>query len=220
MWAEIAPSRLLLAASEVEVASPFLEPFRAIVNGVRGTQTENGFAISADVIPLREPIESVPAVNLTEIRFAVLDSPTVGDLVQEQQPRLVLFPCGQFDLRITDVSIAHSPIQRFLGDAPRRMTNSGSLTQRGGGVFTSNDGRMALDTANEALSFAAGRWVGFTLIEGINNEDAVCWFRWGATKMSPARQLGWFDPRHSDWLTSLGDGLLRSLLKNAPDVAF
>jgi hypothetical protein len=66
-----------------------------------------------------------------------------------------------------------------------------------------------LDTTHEVLSFAAGRWVGFTLVEGFDDGGVRRWFQWGTTRMSePVYTPTWFDAKHPDWLSPLCDGLL------------
>ena len=213
VWGEVLPNPpQWLTAAEVEITSPdHLEPFPAILGGIRGTQANGALVFSADLIPLREPIESAPAKDVKEVTFALLDSPVTENLVREQRPEIVTFPCGKFDVSLTDPTTAHREIAEVLGSSPHVLSNSGKIQERNGQVFTSNAARIALDAMHDALSFAAGRWVGIVLVQAVNVAGEPVWSRWGTGRMSAApSQSSWYDPGHPDWIQPLCDGLLQA----------
>jgi hypothetical protein len=213
VWGEVLPTApQWLAAAEVEITSPgHLEPFPAVLGGLRGTQANGALVFSAELIPLRDPIESAPAKEVKEVTFALLDSPVTENLVREQRPGVVTFPCGQFDISLTDPTTAHCEIADILGSSPHVLSNSGTIRERNGQVFSSNAARIALDTMHDALSFAAGRWVGITLVHAVNAAGEPVWFRWGAGRMSAASsQSSWYDPGHTEWIQPLCNGLLQA----------
>jgi hypothetical protein len=170
---------------------------------------EGSLSFSAELASLRVPIESVPAKGLKEVTFALLDSPITGDLVAEQRPNTVTIPCGQFEVKVTEPTQAHLGVAKALGSSPHRLSNSVTIAERGGQLFSSNMARAVLDTFHDALSFAAGRWVGMTLVEATDPSGELKWFRWGTTRMSgTAPEPSWYDPRNPEWLRPLCDGLL------------
>ena len=64
---------------------------------------------------------------------------------------------------------------------------------------------------HDALSFAAGYWVGIVLVQAVNAASELVWFRWGTSRMSTSSpQSNWYDPRHPQWIQFLCDGLLRA----------
>jgi hypothetical protein len=212
VWAEVVPATpRWLSQAAVEITSPgHLEPFPAVLGGLSGKQKGGSLSFSAEVVPLRVPIESVPAKGLKEVTFALLDSPITGDLVSEQRPKTVTFPCGQFEVKVTEPTKTHLGVADALGSSPHRLSNSATITERSGQLFSSDVARIALDTLHTALSFAAGRWVGMTLVEATGASTHPTWFRWGTTRMSGAsREPSWYDPRHAEWLQPLCDALLQ-----------
>jgi len=112
---------------------------------------------------------------------------------------------------VKDPTEIHFRVPTTLGLSPHTLSNSGTITKRNGQVFSSEAVCIALDILHDALSFAAGRWVGITLVEASDISGASAWFRWGTTRMSGAStQDNWHDPRHPEWLVPLCDGLLRA----------
>jgi hypothetical protein len=151
VWGEVFPTAAgWLNAAEVEISSPgHLEPFPAVLGGLRGTQANGALAFSAELIPLRDPIESAPAKGVREVTFVLLDSPVTENLVREQRPEVVTFPCGQFDTSLTDPTSAHREIADVLGSSPHVLSNSGTIRERNGQAFSSNAARIALDTMHD-----------------------------------------------------------------------
>src|SRR5277367_2045138 len=105
--------------------------------------------MSAEVKPLRSLIESVPASGLTEVSFALLDSPLTGNLASEQGPELVAFPCGQFDIKISTPVAAHMQVRNTLGPLPHVLSESASMTHRNGRTFNSDAARIVLGTVHD-----------------------------------------------------------------------
>jgi hypothetical protein len=198
--------------AKLEVTSPgHLEPFPARLSGIRGIQANGACAFSAKLTPLCEPIESAPTKELKEVTFALLDSPVTGDQVRGQRPEIVTFPCGHFDVGLTDPTTAHREIVDVLGSSPHVLSDSGTIRERTGQAFSSDEARIALDTIHEALSFAAGRWVGITLVQAFNAAGEPVWFRWGTGKMSAASsQARWYSPRHPEWIQPLCDAMFQA----------
>jgi hypothetical protein len=213
VWGEVLPTApRWLTAAEVEITSPgHLEPFPAVLGGISGTTVNGVLSFSAELTPMRQPIESAPAKELKEVTFALLDSPVTGNLVREQRPEVVTFPCGQFDISLTDPTTAHREIANALGPSPHVLSNSGTIRERNGHAFSSNAARIAVDTLHDALSFAAGSWVGVVLVQAVNASGEPVWSRWGTSRMSAASsQSGWYDPGHPQWIQPLCDGLLQA----------
>ncbi len=90
VWGEVIPTApRWLANAEVEVTAPgHLEPFPAALGGIRSTPVNGVLTFSAEVIPLRDPIESAPVKKIKEVTFALLDSPVTGNLLREQRPEV------------------------------------------------------------------------------------------------------------------------------------
>jgi hypothetical protein len=169
-------------------------------------------SFSAELSTLRTPIESVKAKGLSAVTFALLDSPIIGDLLPEQPATEVNLRFGQFEAKITRPVEAHMALTEVLGTFPHRLTNSGSMTQMSGQPFNSSHARATLDTLHDALSFAAGRWIGITLVQNHSAEAEAKpkWFRWGTTRMSgTSNQPGWYDPQHPEWLLPLCDAFFK-----------
>jgi hypothetical protein len=210
VWAEVSASKFSMASSEVEVSSVgHLETFPGSFGG--GTLAQDGgiLTISAYLLPLQEPIQSSPVLGLKEVAFALLDSPLTADVISDQRPRTVTFPCGQFDVVITEPVDAHRQVGETLGRDPHRLSNSGTIRERNGQLFSSKTAQLALDTVHDALSFAAGRWAGITLVEGRDVHGDVTWFRWGTSRMTRTSvHHSWYDPWHTEWITTLCDGFL------------
>src|ERR1039458_10208906 len=82
VWGEVVPtSPQWLAAAEVEITSAgHLEPFPAVLGGLSGTTMNGVLSFSAELTPLRQPIESAPANELKEVTVALLDAPVTGNL--------------------------------------------------------------------------------------------------------------------------------------------
>lgn len=142
----------------------------------------------------------------------MLDSPVTGNLVREQRPKVITFPCGQFDISLTDPTTAHRKIADVLGSSPHVLSNSGTIKERNGQAFSSNAASIAIGTIHDALSFTAGRWVGIVLVQAVNSGGEPVWFLWGTTRMSAAASShpNWYDPRHPQWIQPLCDGLLHA----------
>jgi hypothetical protein len=213
VWGEVVPtSPQWLAAAEVEITSAgHLEPFPAVLGGLSGTTMNGVLSFSAELTPLRQPIESAPANELKEVTFALLDSPVTGNLIREQRPEVVRFPCGQFDISLTDPTASHRKIAEVLRSSPHVLSNSGTIRERSGQVFSSNIARIAIDTIHDTLSFAVGGWVGIVLVQGTNTAGEPIWFRWGTSRMTAApSQPGWYDPGHPHWIQPLCDGMLNA----------
>lgn len=160
--------------------------------------------------PTTVPIESAPARDLAQITLALLDSPISKDFdVFGPRRDNVILRCNGFEVTITPPSIAHEQVSRRLGSSPHRLTETVSIT-RPGELFKSREARRTLDILHDALSFAAGRWSGMTLVEGRDASDQQVWSRWGTTRMSTAPTgASWFDPEHPEWLESLCDSFRR-----------
>jgi hypothetical protein len=209
IWAEVTPQIPWLNQMEVEISSSALSAFPAVLSGYKWTQTEGRTVSAAGVLPLRDPIESSSSIELRQITLALLDSPTVDNVVRPQLPRSVTLPCGQFDITIAEASNSHRQIAESLGSGTHQLTNSCLIVQRNGQPFSVTAGTVVLDTLHDALSIAAGRWVGITLVEATGIDGATRWLRWGTGKMSDGSpERNWFDAGHPEWMTKLCDALL------------
>jgi hypothetical protein len=165
---------------------------------------------SLQIHPQRQPVESAPAQGLKELAFALIDCPFPRPKpMTETSVSPLTFSCGQFDVTVGPPSSPHVEIADSFGRAPRTLTHSCTLKEHNGNIFTSDAARVALDTSVEALSFAAGRWIGVCLVEGRDENDAQKWFRWGRTRISePVDAASWFDLASSEWLSLVANGLL------------
>lgn len=213
VWGEVFPTGVeWLMPAEVQITSPgHLKPFDAVLGGITGGQMNGTSAFSAELKSLSEPLESAPAKQVKEVTFALLDSPVTGNVVREQRPKVAAFPCGRFDISLTDLSTAHREVADVVGSSPHILSDSGTIRERNGQAFSSDDARIALDTLHDALSFAAGRWVGIALVHAVNADGEPVWSRWGTSRMSSASpQPSWYDPRHPEWIQPLCDALLQA----------
>jgi len=212
LWIEFEPASgsWSVTGSELTVtADGRLEPFQAFMGGLGGKQSKGSFSFVGRLVPVQEPIESVRVKGISEIVLALLDSPIFNDLVREQRRAKLVFPCGGFVVTVTPPIPVHERLSEKLGASPHRLTETVSIT-RPGEPFSSKEGRAALDVLHDALSFAAGRWVGMTAAQGLDSAGKEVWFRWGTTRMTAApRGASWFDPQHPEWLDPLCDSFLR-----------
>lgn len=210
VWGELLPKGMRwLAGTELSIASPGnFEPFHAVLGGISAIQANGITTISAELTPLHQPIQSAPARELNEVVFALLDSPVTGNLLAERRPNVVTFPCGELDVRLTTPVGAHREIADIFGSSPHVLSDSGTMRDPNSHLFSSERASMALDTMHDALSFAAGRWIGIALVQAVNAEGVPVWSRWGTGKVSEASsQMSWYDPGHPEWLQQLCHGL-------------
>ena len=209
IWAEVTPRGHWPNQVEVEVCCPALRSFPAVISGYKWTQTEGCTISAAGVLPLRDPVESSSTIELKQVTFALLDSPTVDDVIRPQLPTSVTLPCGQFAVTIAEPFESHRQTAESLGPGPRRLTNSGVIVQRNGQPFSVDLARVVLDTLHDVLSIASGRWVGITLVEATGIDGFARWFRWGTGRMTDASPVrNWFDAGHPEWMIKLCDALL------------
>ena len=115
VWAEIVPERPIIAGMEVSVSAPSnLEPFSGLLGGLTMAHTGGALLLSATMMPLTTPLESVPKKNLKALTFALLDSPITGDLIREQSAKNVTLSCGMLTLNITEPTKAHLAVAKAL----------------------------------------------------------------------------------------------------------
>jgi hypothetical protein len=160
----------------------------------------------------REPLESVDANNLQQVVFALLDCPwPERDLERPggSPLRPFTFRCAEFDIKLGAPVAVHEAVTKDLGSIPRALTHTGTLQRQNGRAFQSKTGQVALGAALDAVSFAAGRWIAQTLVEGLDAAGTPRWFLWGTTRVSPpTTTYTWFHPDHPEWLTLACNGLL------------
>jgi hypothetical protein len=195
--------------TELELTAPgVLQPFPVSMSGIHMAMQDGMMTACAVVDPLREPIESVAAPALQHVSCAVLDSPISKHGLHTSGGAFTI-RCAQFEAVFAPPSDTHSAIANELGSTPHMLSQSITLRECGGHPFGSSCASTAINTIHDILSFAAGRWVGLTLIEGFDSSGKRGWFQFGTTKSSEAyRQVSWFDQDHPEWLNGLCDGLL------------
>jgi hypothetical protein len=209
IWLETSPeAQKWPASADVEVIAPgVLQPFPASTGGISIVMQNGSPGFCLPIDPSRVPLESLPAGGLKSVTFGVLDSPLVKSITQSPQ---IIMHCAQFDVLVAEPSQAHLEIAKLLGSTPHNLNQSGTLYDPNGQLFSSDMAVAALSTIHEVLSFAAGRWIGMTLVDGLDPAGKRAWFRLGTTRMSePTYAPNWFDPDHPEWLTNLCDGLLQ-----------
>lgn len=196
----------------VKVFAKGLKPFEAQCAGPQLRQSGGALAVSERFILSREPLESVKANNLKQVVFALLDCPFPKGNARESggvSLRPFAFRCAQFDIKLGAPVAAHQAVTKDLGSIPRTVTHTGTLQQQDGSAFDSETGQVALGTAADAVSFAAGRWIAQSQVEGLDETGSRKWFLWGTSRVSPpTTTYSWFHPDHPEWLTLACNGLL------------
>ena len=208
IWIEAPPAaQKWPAGTAVEVVAPgVLTAFPASVGGICLTMHGGVASACLPISPSMSPLDSVPADNLQTVSFAVLDCPFAQSV--RRTPEIVL-RCAQFDATLTDPSDSHRQLAAALGSTPHALNQTCTLRERSGQSFSSGTAVPALNTLHDVLSFAAGRWIGFALVEGRDESNRRVWFRLGTTRINePSYSPCWFDESHPEWLSGLCDGLL------------
>jgi hypothetical protein len=196
----------------VKVSAKGLKPFEAHSAGTQLRQSGGALTVSERFDSSQEPLESVKVSNLKQVVFALLDCPfPKGDTRWPSGPPLrpFTFHCAQFDIELGAPVAAHQAITRDLGSIPKALTHTGTLQRRDGSAFESEAGQVALGAAFDVVSFAAGRWIAQSFVEGLDETGTRRWFLWGTSRVSPPTTThSWFHPDHPEWLTLACDGLL------------
>jgi hypothetical protein len=90
------------------------------------------------------------------------------------------------------------------------VTHSCIVRRANGSALSSSAATELLGILQDALSFAAGRWVGMAFVAGFNRDGEVAWKCWGAGRLHPrlSEDGTWFDRRHGDSLLGVLCGAL------------
>src|ERR1035437_1011344 len=90
------------------------------------------------------------------------------------------------------------------------VTHSCTLSKHTRADFSSKDAQAFLVVLHDALSFAAGQWVGQVFVGGFDSREQMVWQQWGTGRLHP--HLGhvdtWFDRHHGNTLGEILPGLL------------
>ncbi len=139
VWGEVAPGSLQwLGGIEAELSAPdrFVS-FPALLGGLSGTTVNGRLSFSAEITPLRQPIEGAPVSDLAIVTFALLNSPVTGNRVPRNQAKSFRFSCGQFDISVGELTDAHREIAKTVGPLPHTLSNSGTIRDSNGATFSS-----------------------------------------------------------------------------------
>jgi len=101
-----------------------------------------------------------------------------------------------------DAEAAQSPFYSVTHSCTVRRANSSA--------FSSSTATELLGILQDALSFAAGRWVGTAFVAGFDSDGDVGWKCWGVGRLHPriSEDGTWFDRHHGDSLPGVLCGAL------------
>src|SRR5581483_1857862 len=90
------------------------------------------------------------------------------------------------------------------------VTHSCTVCRADGTAFSSDVVWELLSVLQDALSFAAGRWVGTAFATGVGTDGGVVWKCWGVGRLHPrlSEDGTWFDHYHGNSLDALLSGAL------------
>lgn len=195
------------AGTEVDVIpAQRLQPFKAqtgrpIIKGSADT-----IQLVMPLFPLPSPLEFLPSQGIKWLGFGLLNCPfpksqSPSPQADKIEPMVIQF-CG-FVARISEVDELWGAINEQLGPVPNKVTHSVFLERADSECFDSSVADSALRTLQRTLSFAAGRWVGLSLVASSSVQE---WGKWGCTQASPPITTpSWFDGESSSWLSTLAD---------------
>lgn len=212
---ETAPRPLLLI--QITGLDPWiaLRPQRKFeLQLVRAGITCNAFiASSTDGVisftPHTEPVTVGASQSLTCVSFDLINFPHFWAM---DSPTTKL-PDDHLDIRAGDWELYVRPQRQTDETAVFRSTLyavTHSCTLRRNALFTSDDTQAFLALLHDALSFAAGQWVGQVFVRGFDQDERQVWEQWGTGRLHPHLGPGhtWFDLHHGHALAALLPGML------------
>jgi len=159
--------------------------------------------------PHSEPITVGASQSLTRVEFDLINFPHFWAM---DSPTTKL-PDDHLDIRAEGWEIHVRPHRQGAETAAFRSTLfavTHSCTLRKSPIFTSDEVQAFLGLLHDALSFAAGQWVGQVFVRGFDQDNRLAWEQWGSGRVHP--HLGpvhnWFDLHHGHVLAAILPGMV------------
>jgi len=159
--------------------------------------------------PHSEPITVGASQALTRVEFDLINFPHFWAM---DSPTTKLAD-DHLDIMAEGWEIHVSPHRQGVETAAFRSTLfavTHSCTLHKTSLFTSDQAQVFLGLLHDALSFAAGQWVGQVFVRGFDQDNRLAWEQWGTGRVHP--HLGhvrtWFDLHHGHVLGAILTGML------------
>ena len=159
--------------------------------------------------PRSDPITVGASQALTRVEFDLINFPHFWAM----DSSTTKLPDDHLDIRAEGWEILVRPYRQGAEIAAFRSTLfavTHSCTLRKTPLFTSDEVQVFLGLLHDALSFAAGQWVGQVFVRGFDQDDQLAWEQWGSGRLHP--HLGpvhtWFDLHHGHVLAAILPGML------------
>ena len=159
--------------------------------------------------PHSEPLTVGASQSLTRVEFDLINFPHFWAM---DSPTTKL-PDNHLDISAEGWEIHVRPRREATETATLRSTLfavTHSCTLYKSPLFTSDEVLAFLGLLHDALSFAAGQWVGQVFVRGFDQDNRLAWEQWGSGRLHP--HLGpvrtWFDLHHGDALAAVLRGML------------
>ncbi|MFN7939097.1 MAG: hypothetical protein U0R19_37585 [Bryobacteraceae bacterium] len=214
LWLEVpASNRIGPPGTEVSITNHQTIPFKGEVTGLAGLIGETGpLQMRLIIEATLEPLDCKRQSSLRKVQFALLDCPFPGPRTTQRGGWIVepvTLNVGGFKIILGHPTASHEALMKELGRRPRTLTHSGIITHHTGEDFDSEAAKVILDAICNSLSFAAGRWLGMTAVEGLDDNNQLRWFRWGVTRMNSSQaSMGFHRDGDANALANILEGFL------------
>ena len=155
--------------------------------------------------PCRDPVIVGRAEELAYVRFDLINFPNFNTGRAEDR-----LDVAGAEWRVEIRPPRDSPDVEALRSPFYWVTHSCTVRRADGSAFCSGVAWEVLSVLQDAVSFAAGRWVGMAFVTGFRSDGEVGWKCWGVGRLHPrlSEDGTWFDRHHGDSLPGVLCGAL------------
>lgn len=159
--------------------------------------------------PDTDPITVGASQSLTSVAFDLINFPRFWAM---DSPTTKL-PDDHLDIRADEWELQIRPQRQNAETVAFRSALyavTHSCTLRRNMPFASDDAQAFLAVLHNALSFAAGQWVGQVFTRGFDQDNRLVWEQWGTGRLQPSLRPvhTWFDLHHGHALAALVSGMM------------
>lgn len=181
---------------------------------VRMRFAEGRRSLKQQIVPESEPIAGRASRTLNEVDFAVANG---TQFILDRQFNgksldALKLEADDWSVNILSLSADHKSIEDKIDGDGTKLTHSGTLRRKNGGLFRSEEAMEVLSALSLFLSFAAGWWVGIGFVRGRNTMGKITWQLWGFTRVQQgAARHSWHHWRMDGMLARLFPGFVSLL---------